>query len=361
MKGQTVVLLAGAGVLAAVVAAFLFAQHPKALPPAFPPAANPYPTAIYAQGIVESDQASGENINLNPEVSGPIVQVFAHEGQAVHAGDRLVALDDSVQRATTEQQARQAEAARTLLAELKAQPRPETLKVAEAQAVQADAAARLAEDQFAKQRQAAQLDARAVSKEALDTAANNARVMAAAAAVAARQLALTKAGAWSYDIRNQERQAEALASAYGASKALLGKYVLHAPSDGVVLAMNAPVGGYVSAQGVYNTYTQGQGPVVVLGAARGQLQVRCFVDEILLQQLPPGDHMIASMTLHGSKARIPLTFVRIQPYLTPKIELSDQRQERVDLRVLPVIFRFDRPKGLNVYPGQVADVFIGRR
>jgi HlyD family secretion protein len=33
--------------------------------------------------------------------------------------------------------------------------------------------------------------------------------------------------------------------------------------------------------------------------------------------------------------------------------------ERVDVRVLPVIFRFDKPKGVNLYPGQLVDVFIG--
>ena len=36
--------------------------------------------------------------------------------------------------------------------------------------------------------------------------------------------------------------------------------------------------------------------------------------------------------------------------MTPKIELSNERQERVDLRVLPVIFRFERPKDMPLYP-----------
>ena len=48
---------------------------------------------------------------------------------------------------------------------------------------------------------------------------------------------------------------------------------------------------------------------------------------------------------------MPLTFTRIQPYVSPKIELSDGRQERVDLRVLPVIFRFASPKSLTSIPG----------
>ena len=43
-----------------------------------------------------------------------------------------------------------------------------------------------------------------------------------------------------------------------------------------------------------------------------------------------------------------------------KIELSNERQERVDLRVLPVIFRFQK-QDIPVYPGQLVDVYIGTK
>jgi len=35
-----------------------------------------------------------------------------------------------------------------------------------------------------------------------------------------------------------------------------------------------------------------------------------------------------------------------------------RKQEQVDLRVLPVIFRFEK-KDAPVYPGQMVDVYIG--
>ena len=44
--------------------------------------------------------------------------------------------------------------------------------------------------------------------------------------VARKQYDLTKAGAWVYDIQNQERQTTALEQAHAASSALLGKYTL---------------------------------------------------------------------------------------------------------------------------------------
>jgi HlyD family secretion protein len=68
--------------------------------------------------------------------------------------------------------------------------------------------------------------------------------------------------------------------------------------------------------------------------------------------------MNARMSIRGTNISIPLEYVRVQPYVTPKIELSNQRTERVDVRVLPVLFRFEKPKNLNIYPGQLVDVYI---
>jgi HlyD family secretion protein len=51
----------------------------------------------------------------------------------------------------------------------------------------------------------------------------------------------------------------------------------------------------------------------------------------------------------------------VQPYVSPKIQLSNGRRERVDLRVLPVIFRFVPQAGARIYRGQLVDVYIGRR
>ena len=65
------------------------------------------------------------------------------------------------------------------------------------------------------------------------------------------------------------------------------------------------------------------------------------------------------MFIRGTNISAPLEFVRVQPYVSPKIELSDQRLERVDVRVLPLVFKFEQTKKLNLYPGQLVDVYIG--
>ena len=67
------------------------------------------------------------------------------------------------------------------------------------------------------------------------------------------------------------------------------------------------------------------------------------------------------MSVRGTDVKVPLEFVRVQPYVSPKIQLSNQRQEKVDLRVLPVIFRFQKKGLTTVYPGQLVDVFVGQK
>lgn len=361
MKRKIIFVISAIGFIGALVSAFLFGLPHKPEPPAFEPAANPFDKGIYANGIIESYQSSGANTNLYFEVSGSVSQIFAHEGDTVIKGASLAAIDDSVQRRITEQQKNQAAAALSLLQELKAQPRPEALAVAKAQLEASQASLKLAQDQYDKQKKSNDIKPGSVSRDALDNASNALHVAAANAALAERQYKLTQAGAWSFDITNQENQYRALSAAAEASTALLKKYTLRAPSDGIVLAINVSEGSYVSALGTYETYTGGNSPVVVMASSPEMLAVRCYIDEILVHRLPSAEKIQAQMTVRGSNVRLPLEFVRVQPYVSPKIQLSDQRLERVDVRVLPVIFRFAHKPEFKLYPGQQVDVYIGQK
>jgi HlyD family secretion protein len=361
VRNKLIFVVAAAGLLLGLFGAWFFSLKHPPQPPAFTPASNPYPKGIYADGIVESSQGSGQNVAMFPDVTGPIVKILVSEGQAVKAGAPLVVIDPSVQQQTVAQQKAAAEAASTLLAELKAQPRPETLEVAHAQMESAAATLHQLQDTLAKQQRSFEIDPRSISKDVLDTSVNAVRVANANLEVARRQYELTRAGAWSYDIQNQERTAASLERQYEASNALLQKYTLRAPVDGIVMSIGAGVGSYVSPQGTYDSYTQGPDPVIVMSSSQQYLSVRVYVDEILVHRLPPPSELVAQMQIRGTNIKVPLEFVRVQPYVTPKIELSDQREERVDLRVLPVLFQFAKPKDLNVFPGQLVDVYIGAK
>jgi HlyD family secretion protein len=358
LKSKLLVILAAAGILAGVVSAYFAGVRGQSPPPVFPPARNPYATGIYANGIIESCQSSGENINIFPEVAGTVTKVLAADGATVSRGTPLLLLDDSIQKAVVEQQKAQADAALALLRELKAQPRKENLDVSRAQMEAAAASLKTSDAQWGKLRKSYELDPQSVSRDQLDNAENAVGVGKANLETAKRQFELTKAGAWSYDIDNQQRQYEALSKTYESGKALLAKYTILAPIDGVVLAVNVTPGSFISTQGAYDTYTQGYGPVVVMAQSGPCLQVRCFIDEILIPRLPRPSLLKATMFLRGTEISIPLEFERTQPYVTPKIELSNQKTERVDVRVLPVVFRFQSPEEIHVYPGQLVDVYM---
>lgn len=361
MKDRYIFIASIVGIGLALASAYILGVEPKPQPPVFNPAPNPYPSGIYANGIVESAQSNGQNINIYPEVAGTVMRILVNEGDKVAAGTPMLLLDDSVQRATVSQQKSQAEAAQTVLQQLRAQPRKENLAVAKAQLDLAEASLKTSEDQYNKQKRSYELDPRSVSKEAFDNARNAQNAALANLEVARRQYELTRAGAWIYDINNQERLADALMKAYQASNALLQKYTIRAPVDGMVLSMNTAVGSYVSPQGVYGSYIQAYMPVMTMGGPQDFLNVRCYIDEVLINRLPPADQMTAQMFVRGTDIRVPLEFVRIQPFVSPKISLSDQRQERVDLRVLPIVFRFAKSDSVMVYPGQLVDVYVGKK
>ena len=309
MRNKIIFILAFAGLIAGLVSAYIYGIEKKPQPPAFNPASNPYAHGIYAEGIIESYQTTGTNINIYPEVPGTIARILVSEGQVVKDGSPLVLIDDAVQRATVEQQ--------------------------QAQVAFAVASLKSAQDQLDKQRRSHELEPRSVSQNDLDNAENVVNVAKANVEVMRKQ--------------------------YELGQTLLSKYTIKSPTDGVILSINVAVGSYISSQGAYGTYTGAFNPVIVMGTSQAYMGVRCYIDEILISRLPQPARMDARMSIRGTNISIPLEYVRVQPYVSPKIELSSQRAERVDVRVLPVIFRFDRRKDLHLYPGQLVDVYIGEK
>ncbi len=358
MKTKIIFLIASIGILIGLVSAYIYNKRTSALPPVHVEK-NPYNDGIYATGIIESYQTNGENINIFPDVSGRVVHIFVKDGQAVTKDTPILKIDDTQQKNVTQQAYYQMQAALAYLNELKAQPRKETLDVSESQLEYAIAQLKSAKDQWQKIEQSYKLNPKSVSKNTYDTTKDAYETAQANYKVALSQYNLTKAGAWVYDIQNAQAQYEAAKKSYLANKSLLDKYTIKAPVNGVVLKIATAVGSYVSPSGTYGTYTQGYGPVVVIGNIEKEMEVRCYVDEILVPRLPKPQDIKAIAFVRGTDKQIPLQFVSLQPYTTPKIELSNQRTEQVDVRVLPIVFKFSVPKDLTIYPGMLVDVYIG--
>ena len=100
---------------------------------------------------------------------------------------------------------------------------------------------------------------------------------------------------------------------------------------------------------------------VAMGAGHDRLQVRVYVDKTLVHELPAPSKLVGRVFIRENNTSIPLTFVRVPPYVSPKVDWPDERQERAGVPVVPVIFGFDRAPELAVHAGQLVDVYIGER
>jgi multidrug resistance efflux pump len=120
-----------------------------------------------------------------------------------------------------------------------------------------------------------------------------------------------------------------------------------APIGGRILQSNIRAGEYASAGHLAQ-------PLLLMGAT-DPLNVRAEVDEQDAARVKPGARAIGSVR-GDSARRYPMRFVCFEPYVIPKKNLTGDGAERVDTRVLQVIFALE--KDAPVYPGQQMDVFI---
>ncbi len=279
-------------------------RHEIDLPPS-PPPASPYAHAVAAEGLVE---ASSENISIGTPLAEVVTEVSVAVGQKVKAGEPLFKLDD-----------------RQLLADLAT--RQADLGVAETQ-VKVDAA--LFHDAKQQLDFAETLsDKRAMSSEELAR-----RRYAAEAARARLEAAKAQVTAAAAQVRSVETQIE--------------RSTVRAPIDGEVLQVKIHVGEYAPA-GVTAT------PLILLGQLR-PLNIRVDVDEHEAWRVKQDAKAIA--TVRGNtNLKTPVRFVRFEPFVLPKKSLTGDSTERVDTRVLQVIYRVE-DDALPLFVGQQMDVFI---
>jgi len=274
-------------------------------PPPLTPAAKPFAKAIGASGLVESRR---ENTLLGVPVAGLVKTVRVSVWDRVEKGAALLELDDREVRAT--------------LATQRAQ-----VAVAEAQILTARATLRRIRDSLARIERLR--EGSVASAEALESAQNEAAVAEAQVATA-------------------EAQREAARAVVGQSETLLERLTVRAPISGTILQVNVRAGEYVSTSSVTSP--------VVLGDI-DEVQVRADVDEQVAPRVRAGAKAVGY--LKGDSARpIAMEFVRIEPFVIPKRSLTGASTERVDTRVLQVIYRFPNQAGRSVYVGQQLDLYI---
>src|SRR5207249_3380890 len=94
---------------------------------------------------------------------------------------------------------------------------------------------------------------------------------------------------------------------------------------------------------------------ILLGRLK-PLHIRVDVDEHEAWRVYP-DAKAAAAVRGNANLKAPLTFVRFEPFVVPKKSLTGDSTERVDTRVLQVIYRVEGD-ALPLFVGQQMDVFI---
>lgn len=263
---------------------------------------------VAGSGVVEP---SSETIDIGSALSGLVLDVMVRPGDRVGQGQPLFTVDDRAVRA----QLRQAQAA---------------IGEARAAIAEAQTARTTAERQLALYRSVE--DSAAVSRAEVIRAEGEANA-------AKSRLALAQA------------RLEAANAAAGAARTELGRLTVYAPIAGEVLAVNIRKGEYVSTMGG----AQSQ-PFIQMGQTI-PLHVRVDIDESEATRVDLGKS--AKVSPRGAaETQVEARFVRAEPLVVPKRSLTNSSQERVDVRVLQVIYELpDRDDGL-FRVGQQVDAFI---
>lgn len=256
------------------------------------------PQKPYPKGIAASGiiEAKGENFSIGSPENGIVQEIYKEVWDNVKKGDPLFKIDT-----------------RELEAEL---------KVAEAKEEIARAESNRIDDQLSRLRSIK--NSRAISQEELRSKENEAVVANA-------------------KLEQMKREKEKIA-------VLLDRLMIRSPIDGIVIQKNIKVGEYLLAAS--------PPPPFILGDM-SKFQVRVDIDEQNAARLMP---QAAGMAYPKNRQDypIPLSFVRIDPYIIPKVSLTGSSKEKVDTRVLQAIYTFDPPHDLPLYIGQQVDVYLDR-
>jgi multidrug resistance efflux pump len=348
--GKYVLPLLAAGMLAFSIFQVVRAQQSaSASPPPIEPPRTPFGKAIAGAGIVEAET---ENLAIGSALPGVVLEVYVpveRVGQLVKAGEPLFLVDNRQLKAQLKYQQANLAAAQAQLAKLEKEPRPEELPPSGAKV-------RTAQANLDMQLDIAERNRRLIGTSAVSSEDYRQKVLAAE--MARQQLAqaqaedaLLKAGAWEPDkaiARAQVAQAQAQIEQ---TQTDLDRALVRAPVDGRVLQVNVRPGEYVG--------TPPSQALVVLGSV-AKLHVRVDIDE---HDIPRAyryfkDGVAAYASPRGDPSqKFPINFVRVEPYVIPKKSLTGDNTERVDTRVLQVIYQVaDDEPGLFV--GMQVDVFL---
>lgn len=312
-------------------------------PPIAPPPTAKFPQSIAGAGLVEAET---ENIAIGTVVPGVVEGVFVNVGDTVKRGQKLFSVEANDLAAQLVVKQAAVVTAEAKLAKLKQSPRPEDVPPAEAKL--AEEKSNLADKQDDLRRLTQLRDKGAVGEDEAQRAFFATEVAKAQVAGAEAELKRIQAGAWARDLAIAQAELDSAKADVEAIKVEWQRRTVVAPVDGQVLQVKVRAGEYAMTGAL-------QTPLMLIGKT-DVMHVRVDIDENDAWRLTPGATATGSLRGNASLST-GLSFVRIEPYVIPKRSLTGESTERVDTRVLQVIYKIE-PAKFPIYVGQQMDVFI---
>ncbi len=311
--------------------------------PPVQPSSSPFVQTVSAAGLIE---AQTENIELGAPVSGVVTDVFVKVGQRVDKWDPLFRLDD--RQLQSEAQTRRADRARARAdyEHLIAGPRVEEIAIAEADLARATARLQYLKDQL--QRVDRLYKEKVVTEQSHIQQQKEAEMAAADVQQAEAKLELLRNGASETEKSLAAAEVQRAEARLNETLAALERLTVRARESATILEINVHRGEFVGAPA--------QQALVVMGNV-DTLHVRVDIDELEIPRFRAGSAANAFLKGHPDRA-FPLRFVRVEQRVIPKRSLTGYGNERVDTRVLQVIYALNPAAGEQLFVGQQVDVYV---
>src|SRR2546428_4941434 len=297
------IVAAVAAILGMISVARTRPRREPTVPPSAPPTSS-FEQVVAGVGLIE---ANSENIDISCAVSGMVTQLYVKAGDRVGQGQKLFLLDGRDLRADRQVKRTALAGVQARLAKLEQEPRAEDLPPAEERVREAQA--NLADAEVQVRLIESVTDKRAVRDEDVQRRRLAYKAAQARLTEVEAQLELLKAGAWAPDIavaKSEVAQAEAQVKM---GETNIDRLTMRGPIAGGI----QPNKGRLGQNGQCGPLSEA---LLDLGRVT-PLHIRVDVDEHDAWRVRGGAQAVASPRGNGS-IRIPLEFVRFEPYVIPK-------------------------------------------
>lgn len=335
-------VLAAVGLFFGLFMVFFTSRKVPDAPILFPPPTPPFQHFVAGSGLVE---ASSDNVQIASPFEEIIECVYVNRGQIVQMDTPLYKLDTQTLQKQYEEAQAAADVAFSNLQRLIKEPRPENVPPQEALVKQYQSSY---QEQIARYRLYENLkDQNAVSLEDLYVRFYERDVAKYQLENSQKNLDLLNAGAWIMDINISQEQLKQSEAKRDIIKKNIERSTVKAPFKGEVMQINVHPGEKSTAVK--------QLPNMLFGSVE-YYHIRVDIDEDDAWRVISGAKAVAYVR-GNSKINTDLEFVRLEPYVIPKKSLTGDNAEKVDTRVLQVIYRF-KLDDLPIYLGQIMDIYI---